>query len=351
MLIAGQAEEEELANIKNWLAADLKNTPAKLNEVDRYFLVLSKVPNVVARLRSWQFTLTFNEINNANLTDLLLVQKGINLIANSKNFRKVIEIVLAVGNFMNFGTRTGNTVAFDISCLPKLAETRANKKEAGSLLNFIISTIEKNYPETMAWTTELADLKYAKAASWDKIDMGMRETKAQLTLARNLAGGVKLTGPTDKFTQIQQKIAKADEDFNDVKNIHDEVVKEWEALAKAYGKETKTMKPEQFFQLIHEFVELFDNSIRDTKRAKMELEAAQEREQKEQAELQKRKTEAAQALAKSPAKLPRGVPTETDNSVSLDDLLGTGATAKKSTAGMEALKAKRVASARRLERK
>ena len=83
---------------------------------------------------------------------------------------------------MNHGTRTGNTVAFDIDCLPKLGETRANKREAGSLLTFVISTIQKSYPEAMAWTTELADLKYAKAASWDKIDQSMRETKAQLTL-------------------------------------------------------------------------------------------------------------------------------------------------------------------------
>jgi hypothetical protein len=39
--------------------------------------------------------------------------------------------VLAIGNFMNYGTKTGNTVAFDIDVLPKLIETRANVKEQG----------------------------------------------------------------------------------------------------------------------------------------------------------------------------------------------------------------------------
>jgi hypothetical protein len=45
----------------------------------------------------------------------------------------VLQIVLAIGNFMNFGTKTGNTVAFDIDVLPKLIETRANVKEHGIL--------------------------------------------------------------------------------------------------------------------------------------------------------------------------------------------------------------------------
>lgn len=100
---------------------------------------------------------------------------------------------------MNFGTKTGNTVAFDIECLPKLIETRANAREQGNLLSFIINTMRTNYPETLTWTAELADLKYAKNASSDKIDLNMRELKANLTLARSLAANITKFNEKDRF--------------------------------------------------------------------------------------------------------------------------------------------------------
>lgn len=103
---------------------------------------------------------------------------------------------------MNFGTKTGNTVAFDIECLPKLIETRANSREQGTLLSFIISTMRANYPETLTWTAELADLKYAKNASSDKIDLNMRELKANLTLARSLATNITKFNEKDKFDLV-----------------------------------------------------------------------------------------------------------------------------------------------------
>jgi hypothetical protein len=58
--------------------------------------------------------------------------------------------------------------------------------------------------------------------------------------------------------QIKDKIAKADEDFKDTQAIHAEVETEWVELAKLYAKDGKTMKPEEFFVLIHTFVEQFE---------------------------------------------------------------------------------------------
>lgn len=64
---------------------------------------------------------------------------------------------------MNFGSRAGGTVGFDINSLCKLSETRANSRAEGTLLHFVINTIKTKYPEAMNFTQELADLKYAKS--------------------------------------------------------------------------------------------------------------------------------------------------------------------------------------------
>jgi hypothetical protein len=182
---------------------------------------------------------------------------------------------------MNFGTKTGNTVAFDIECLPKLIETRANSRDQGNLLSFIISTMRTSYPETLSWTLELADLKYAKNASSDKIDLNMRELKANLTLARSLATNITKYNEKDKFDlvshllssfhlflsfsiffyslfKIKDKIAKAEADFNEAQTLQNEINASWIALAKTYGKDGTKLKPETFFSLINEFASIFD---------------------------------------------------------------------------------------------
>lgn len=63
-----------------------------LNEVDRYFYATSKLPGFIARLKAWQFTLTYEEQHNSNLDEMLLVQKGISLVNKSQHFNKVLEV-------------------------------------------------------------------------------------------------------------------------------------------------------------------------------------------------------------------------------------------------------------------
>ena len=67
---------------------------------------------------------------------------------------------------MNFGSRTGNTAAFDVSDLVKMAESPANDRSAGSLVDFLIKTVETKYPDCANWYQELADVKQTKEGEY-----------------------------------------------------------------------------------------------------------------------------------------------------------------------------------------
>eukprot|EP01127_Copromyxa_protea_P015794 TRINITY_DN459_c0_g1_i1.p1 TRINITY_DN459_c0_g1~~TRINITY_DN459_c0_g1_i1.p1 ORF type:complete len:547 (-),score=151.56 TRINITY_DN459_c0_g1_i1:60-1541(-) len=361
MLINAQTESSEIQEIENWVKAnsDDPNYMDKLNPVDQYFLKTNRVPQFTQRLKCWQFTLGFEESNTANLTELLLIKKGIALVRESKHFKKILEIVLAIGNFMNFGTRGGQTVGFDISSLSKLVETRANSRADGTLLHFVIQTIRTKYPETMEFTQELADLKYAKNASWDKIDTGIRELKAHLTLARNGANNVTILDGRDKFQEIKNTIAKADEEFKDTQAIHEQVEVEWMELAKMYAKDGKTMKPEEFFVMISTFVEQFESAILDMERRKKEQEAEEEEMRKQKQEEEERKNQAAKLLSGgSSQNTPRTMSKEEqDAAAKAEDLLavaaGSGAKSSQGLGDREARQARanRLAALRAREKK
>jgi len=189
---------------------------------------------------------------------------------NSKNFLRVLEVVLAIGNFLNYGSRSGNTVGFDVSILTKLPDTRAN--EDGNLLDFVITTLETQFPEAQAWTTELAPLKECKLASWEKVDTGTKELKAQTLLVKNLSKQVEIAGSNDHFSEIITKIEKFDQAFDSTKTNLDAMQKRWEEVAEKFAKDAAGMKPEEFFAELYEVVDKFDGAIREKKKRILALE-------------------------------------------------------------------------------
>uniref|UniRef100_A0A3Q0R4B6 FH2 domain-containing protein n=1 Tax=Amphilophus citrinellus TaxID=61819 RepID=A0A3Q0R4B6_AMPCI len=58
------------------------------------------------------------------------------------------KLILSVGNFLNYGTHTGNAEGFKISTLLKLTETKANKSRV-TLLHHILQEAEENHPDLL----------------------------------------------------------------------------------------------------------------------------------------------------------------------------------------------------------
>lgn len=60
-------------------------------------------------------------------------------VARSKKLKKLLEIILALGNYMNRGQR-GNAVGFRISSLNRLADTKSSKNT--TLLHYLVDILE-----------------------------------------------------------------------------------------------------------------------------------------------------------------------------------------------------------------
>eukprot|EP01125_Pyxidicula_operculata_P018020 TRINITY_DN637_c0_g2_i1.p1 TRINITY_DN637_c0_g2~~TRINITY_DN637_c0_g2_i1.p1 ORF type:complete len:1597 (+),score=727.61 TRINITY_DN637_c0_g2_i1:180-4970(+) len=296
-LLLSIPEDSEMAAMTEWVNASPDNTLDKLNEVDRFYLAINEVPQYPQRLKCWRFCLKFEADNNDVVSELLLFQKGIKSIRDAVGFKKVLEVVLAIGNFMNFGTRSGQTVGFDISCLVKLADTRANDSDEGTLLDFVITTVETIFPDQSEWPKELEDLKYAKVASWEKIDLGMREIKSNLTVVKTLSKDVKVVpDKKDGFPAIASQLEKAEKEFDETNILQSSIQKDWESLAALFAKDPTTMKPEEFFKLIYEFVEKYTETIAERKRKLLALEKQRNKE-KAQEEIHSKKIELANRSA------------------------------------------------------
>ena len=71
-------------------------------------------------------------------------------VVTSEKLRKVLEVVLAFGNFMNQGRR-GNAFGFKLSSLNKIVDTKSSTDKDVTLLHYIIKTLESKVTAELGW--------------------------------------------------------------------------------------------------------------------------------------------------------------------------------------------------------
>lgn len=86
-----------------------------------------------------------------------------NSVKNSKKLRKVLEIVLAFGNYMNSGKR-GPAYGFRLQSLDTLMETKSSDKRM-CLLHYIVETIRFKFPELLNFDSELMYIEKASSGT------------------------------------------------------------------------------------------------------------------------------------------------------------------------------------------
>ena len=82
-----------------------------------------------------KFAQTISEIE----PKIVAVLEASKEVARSKKLKKLLEVVLALGNYMNRGQR-GNAVGFRISSLNRLADTKSAKNT--TLLHYLVDVLE-----------------------------------------------------------------------------------------------------------------------------------------------------------------------------------------------------------------
>ena len=73
---------------------------------------------------------------------ILAVLEASKEVQRSKRLRRMLELILAFGNYMNRGQR-GNAVGFKLLSLTRIADTKSSCNKSTTLLHFIADTCDK----------------------------------------------------------------------------------------------------------------------------------------------------------------------------------------------------------------
>uniref|UniRef100_A0A8C3PAQ8 Inverted formin 2 n=1 Tax=Chrysemys picta bellii TaxID=8478 RepID=A0A8C3PAQ8_CHRPI len=128
-------EKHEIENLKAF-----KEDKAKLASADQFYLLLLRVPSYQLRI---ECMLSCEE--TTVMLDMLqpkaeAIRKACEDLLTTHRLPVFCQLILKVGNFLNYGSHTGDADGFKISTLLKLTETKANQTRI-TLLHHILEVL------------------------------------------------------------------------------------------------------------------------------------------------------------------------------------------------------------------
>jgi hypothetical protein len=110
---------------------------------ERFFLILAPIPMLKPRLESLLAHLTIANRCADLAPRVALLRSAVSQVSVSKRFRKVLAMVLAVGNFINANSNVRkNAAGIKIESLLCIADTKACNNKS-NLLHFVVAELSR----------------------------------------------------------------------------------------------------------------------------------------------------------------------------------------------------------------
>jgi len=178
-----------------------------LDKPEKFVLVMASIPKCTMRISVWLFKLTFFERTQELKPPLETCKRASKEIIESKSLKMVLGSLIALGNYMNGGTRRGQADGFKIEFLPKFKDTKdiSNKR---TLLEFAIEMSVDRAPEAMQLPEEMRFVKFASKVALEdlgrdvnKLDADLKNAHKQLKAIQQDMGG---KDEDDEFSETIQ---------------------------------------------------------------------------------------------------------------------------------------------------
>ncbi|XP_034046531.1 formin-like protein 2 [Thalassophryne amazonica] len=243
----------------------------ELSDEDQFMLRFGKIPRLSQRINTLTFLGNFPEVIKRLQPQLNSVIAASMSIKSSDKLKKILEIVLAFGNYMNSNKR-GAAYGFRLQSLDLLLETKSTDRSQ-TLLQFITNIIQEKYPDLANFHTELHFVDKAALVSLDSV----------LQDIRALERGMEMT---KKEFQVQKDSQVLEEFISNNSNQLKSLIKDGKTAQEAYGsvveyfgEDPKTTQPSMFFPMFGRFIKAYKTAQQENElKKKMEMEAKEEKE-------------------------------------------------------------------------
>nr|XP_015199556.1 PREDICTED: formin-like protein 3 [Lepisosteus oculatus] len=255
----------------------------QLAEEDRFMLLFSKIERLTQRMSIITFVGNFQDNLSMLTPQLNAIIAASASMKSSPKLKRMLEIILALGNYMNSSKR-GAVYGFKLQSLDLLLDTKSTDRKM-TLLHYIALIVKEKYPELSTFGSELHFIDKAAAVSLENVLLDVREQGRGMDLVRRECSlhdhavlKAFVSSSEAQLEKLQRDAKTAEEAFN--------------IVVQYFGENAKTTPPSAFFPVFVRFVRAYKEAEQDNELRKKQEAAMREKLLAQEAKQQDQKTQA-----------------------------------------------------------
>ncbi|KAM7115713.1 formin-like protein 3 isoform 7-T7 [Molossus nigricans] len=236
---------------------------------DRFMLLFSKVERLTQRMAGMAFLGNFQDNLQMLTPQLNAIIAASASVKSSQKLKQMLEIILALGNYMNSSKR-GAVYGFKLQSLDLLLDTKSTDRKM-TLLHFIALTVKEKYPDLANFWHELHFVEKAAAVSLENVLLDVKELGRGMELIRrecsihdNSVLRNFLSTNEGKLDKLQRDAKTAEEAYN--------------AVVRYFGESPKTTPPSVFFPVFVRFIRSYKEAEQENETRKKQEEVMREKQ-------------------------------------------------------------------------
>ncbi|NXO26926.1 FMNL2 protein, partial [Cisticola juncidis] len=240
-----------------------------LSDEDRFMMQFSKIERLMQKMTIMAFIGNFAESVQMLTPQLHAIIAASVSIKSSQKLKKILEIILALGNYMNSSKR-GAVYGFKLQSLDLLLETKSTDRKQ-TLLHYISNVVREKYQHVALFYNELHYVEKAAAVSLENVLLDVKELQRGLELTkREYTMHDHNTMLKDFIQSNEGKLKKLQDDAKIAQDAFDDAVK-------YFGENPKTTPPSVFFPVFVRFVKAYKQAEEENELRKKQEQALMEK--------------------------------------------------------------------------
>lgn len=176
-------------------------------------------------------------------------------IKQSKKLKKLLELVLAFGNYMNSSKR-GPVYGFKLQSLESLLDTKTQDKRQ-TLLHFLVDTVSQKFPELSNVESELTFIDKASTVSLENVQFDMSELDKGMKATRK-EYEIRLESKTGEIQVLKDFLSKAEQQFAELSNKYKVGQDQFNQCVEYFGETPRSQSPNGFFSIFVKFLKAYN---------------------------------------------------------------------------------------------
>ncbi|XP_030916937.1 delphilin [Geospiza fortis] len=240
-----------------------KESPGKLSEPDQFVLQMLSVPEYKIRLRSLHFKTTLQEKTEEIKASYECICKASLELKSSKKLAKILEFVLAMGNYLNNGQpKTSKTTGFKINFLTELNTTKTVDGKS-TFLHILAKSLSQHFPELLGFAKDLPTVPLAAKVNQRTLTADLKDLHSTVSDIQKACHSMPATAE-DRFAIVMTTfLESAQPAMRSLDDLQHKAMEEFSKVLSFFGEDSKMTTSEAFFGIFAEFMSKFERALSD----------------------------------------------------------------------------------------